>query len=281
MVKIGSRKSPLAIRQAEEALRALKKAFPDEDFEIIGISTEGDKKLNSPLKSFGGKGVFIKELESALLAGEIDIAVHSAKDMPTELPDGLILAAALRRGPHEDVLLSLAKVSEIKVIGTSSARREIQLREAFSNAEIRPIRGNIGTRMEKLKNGEFDAIALAKAAVERLGIDDAELKITSLSFVCAAGQGVIALETLSDGAKYAAAVNDADTFVALTAEREFLRLSGGGCHSPVGAYAAVRDGIITMETLRETDGKIIRNKMSGQDPVLLARKMINGGIENA
>ncbi len=281
MVKIGSRKSPLAIRQAEEALRALKTTFPDEDFEIIGFSAEGDKNLNAPLKSFGGKGVFIKELESALLAGEIDIAVHSAKDMPTELPDGLILAAALRRGPHGDVLLSLADTPEIKTIGTSSARREVQLREAFPNAEIRSIRGNIGTRMGKLKNGEFDAIALARAAVERLGIDDAELKITPLDFVSAAGQGVIALETRSDRAEYAAAVNDADTFTALTAEREFLRLSGGGCHSPAGAYATVRGGVITMETLREAGGKIIRNKMSGRNPVLLARKMVNGGGENA
>lgn len=281
MVKIGSRKSPLARRQAEEALTALKKAFPDEDFEIIGISTEGDKKLNLPLKSFGGKGVFIKELELALLSGEIDIAVHSAKDMPTELPDGLMLAAALKRGPHEDVLLSLSDKSEIKVIGTSSARREVQLHEIFPNAEILPIRGNIGTRIEKLKNGEFDAISLAKAAVERLDIDNAELRIMPLNFVSAAGQGIIALETRSDNTGHAAAVNDADTFAALTAEREFLRLSGGGCHSPVGAYATVRKGVITMETLREVNGKIIKNRMNGQNPVLLAQEMINGGGKNA
>lgn len=279
MIKIGSRKSPLAIRQAEEALSALKAVFPDETFEIIGISTEGDKNLNAPLKSFGGKGVFIKELEAALLSGEIDIAVHSAKDMPAELPDGLCLSAALTRGPYGDVLVSLTD-SEPKVIGTGSARREVQLRGLYPNAQIKPIRGNIHTRIGKLQSGEYDAIALAEAAIKRLDIHDG-LKITPLPIVSAAGQGIIALETRSGDTKYAAAVNDADTFTALTAEREFLRLSGGGCHSPVGAYAVVRDGVITMETLRETYGKIIRNKMSGQAPVLLARKMINGGSENA
>ncbi len=273
MIKIGSRKSPLAIRQAEEAVLRLREAFPDEEFEIVGISTKGDKELDKPLKNFGGKGVFIKELEAALLSDEIQMAVHSAKDMPTELPDGLVIGAALKRGPHEDVLVTLRDT--IKIIGTGSARREIQLRQVYPNAEIKPIRGNIHTRLDKLKSGEYDAIVLARAAIERLGINDADLCIKPLDFVCAAGQGIIAVEVKrGDAKKYAKVINDESTFTALTAEREFLRLSGGGCHSPVGAYAVVENGVITMETLIERDSKIVRRKMSGSDPAALANKMI-------
>lgn len=275
MIKIGSRKSPLAIRQAEEAALKLKKAFPCESFEIVGISTKGDKQPDTPLKSFGGKGVFIKELEAALLNGEIQMAVHSAKDMPTALPEGLIIGAALKRGSHEDVLVRLKETKTLKVIGTGSVRREIQLREIYPNAEIKPIRGNIHTRIEKLKSGEYDAIALAKAALERLEINDPGLCIAELDFISAAGQGIIAVEVKECGQeKYMSVLNDTDTFTALTAEREFLNASGGGCHSPVGAYAAVEDGIITMETLCQKDGKTIRRKMSGTDPVRLAREMI-------
>ena len=275
MIKIGSRKSPLAMRQTEMAVGALKTAFPNEEFKIVGISTEGDKKIDTPLKDFGGKGAFIKELETALLRNEIQMAVHSAKDMPTELPEGLIIAAALKRGAHRDVLVCRADTAEIRVIGTGSARRAAQLRLTHPNAEIRPIRGNIGTRIEKLKNGGYDAITLAEAAVERLGIDDRDIKILPLDFICAACQGIIAVETASEGSArcFAEAINHADTFTAMTAEREFLRATGGGCHSAAGAYAEVKDGIITMETFREIDGNIIRKKDSGTNPIKLAQKL--------
>lgn len=259
MIKIGSRTSPLAMKQTEMAVEELKKAFPEEEFEIVGISTKGDKRLDMPLKDFGGKGAFIKEIETALLNNEIQMAVHSAKDMPTELSDGLVLSAALKRGPHEDVLIKSKSTDRIKVIGTGSARREIQLREIYPNAEIRSIRGNIHTRIEKLKRGEYDAITLAKAAVERLNINDDELEITVLDFVCAASQGIIAVETArGEFERYAEAINHEETFLAMNAEREFLKSMGGGCHSPVGAYAEVKDGVIVMETLFEKDGKIIR-----------------------
>lgn len=276
MIKIGSRKSPLAMRQTEMVVEKLKKAFPDEEFEIVGISTKGDKQLDKSLKSFGGKGVFIKELESALLSDEIQMAVHSAKDMPTELPEKLCIGAAIERGAHEDVLVccgdaALNKTSEI-VIGTGSLRRELQIKEVFPKAEIKPIRGNIHTRIEKLNNGEYDAIILAKAALERLEISD--IKVMPLDFICAAGQGIIAVEAKRGAAeKYTAEINDKNTALALAAEREFLKAVGGGCHSPVGAYAVVENNIITMETLQLKDGKVIRKKMSGSDPIELARKM--------
>lgn len=282
MIKIGSRKSPLAMRQTAIVAEKLKKAFPDEEFEIVGISTKGDKQLDKSLKSFGGKGIFIKELEAALLSDKIQMAVHSAKDMPTELPDGLCIGAAIERGAHEDILVFCGdKISDFKsgtpnkiTIGTGSVRREAQIKEIFPGVQIKPIRGNIHTRIEKLKNGEYDAIILAKAALERLEITDNAIKTAPLDFICAAGQGIIAVETKCGAAeKYMTAINDKNTSLSLTAEREFLKAVGGGCHSPAGAYAVVKNDVITMETLQLKEGKIIRKKMSGSDPLELARKM--------
>lgn len=282
MIKIGSRKSPLAMRQTAIVAEKLKKAFPDEEFEIVGISTKGDKQLDKSLKSFGGKGIFIKELEAALLSDKIQMAVHSAKDMPTELPDGLCIGAAIERGAHEDILVFCGdEISDFKsgipnkiTIGTGSVRREAQIKEIFPVVQIKPIRGNIHTRIEKLKNGEYDAIILAKAALERLDITDNAIKTAPLDFICAAGQGIIAVETKCGAAeKYMTAINDKNTSLSLTAEREFLKAVGGGCHSPAGAYAVVKNDVITMETLQLKEGKIIRKKMSGSDPLELARKM--------
>jgi uroporphyrinogen III methyltransferase/synthase len=289
MIKIGSRKSPLAMRQTEIVVEKLKATFPNEEFEIVGISTKGDKQLDKSLKSFGGKGVFIKELEAVLLDDEIQMAVHSAKDMPTELPEGLCISAAIERGAHEDMLVycrdtkidfetalkNITDKGDTKpIIGTGSARREIQIKEIFPNAKIKPIRGNIQTRLEKLKSGEYDAIILAKAAFERLAISDNKIKFAPLDFICAAGQGIIAVETKVDfEKKYTEAINDKNTFLALTAERAFLAAVGGGCHSPVGAYAVAENGEITMQTLQIRDSKIIRKKMSGSDAEKLAREL--------
>ncbi|MCC8170090.1 MAG: hydroxymethylbilane synthase, partial [Oscillospiraceae bacterium] len=191
-------KSPLAMRQAEIVLKKLQRAFPDERFEIVGIATTGDRQLDKPLAGFGGEGVFIKELEAAALSGEIQMAVHSAKDMPTELPDGFCIAAVTERGAHEDVLVcppgfeSRVSADAEFAIGTGSARREVQLRQLYPNAEINPIRGNIHTRLEKMRSGEYNAIVLAKAALERLETEN--VSVIPLDFVCAAGQGIIAVD---------------------------------------------------------------------------------------
>ena len=261
------------MRQTEIVTDKLKQAFPEDEFEIIGISTKGDKILDKSLQSFGGKGVFIKELETALISGETDMAVHSAKDMPVELPEGLRIGAVLERGAHEDVMILFSdKIPNI--IGTGSIRREVQIKEIYPDAEIGSIRGNINTRIEKLRRGEYDAIIIAKAALERLGIGD-DLYITPLDFVCAAGQGIIAIETRKgDLEKYMAAINDADTALALEAERAFLEVSGGGCHSPVGAYAIVKDGVITMETMLMKDDKIIRKTLTGREPKEIAESAV-------
>lgn len=253
----------------------LQKHFPAEGFEIKEITTHGDRDRTSALSSFGGSGVFVKEIEYALLSGEIDIAVHSAKDMPTELPEGLVIGAALKRAAHEDTIVTRGGVYAPGVIGTGSARRAAQLKRLYPRAEIRPIRGNIETRLQKLKNGEYDAVVIAKAAIERLEIRDSALRVTVLEdFISAAGQGIIAAEVRKGTMEgFMNAVNDRDTMAALTAERAFLRAAGGGCHEPSGAYARAGREKITMEAMLEKDGRLAAAEGEGTDPEELGRRM--------
>ena len=281
-IKIGSRKSALAIRQTEAVIEQLKTQFPDDTFEIIGISTKGDKQLDKTLQSFGGKGVFIKEIETALLDGKIDMAVHSAKDMPTEVPDGLHISAALLRDDRSDVLVYFGdtKISDIKIIGTGSARREAQAKKLIPNAVFMPIRGNIHTRLEKLKNGEYDAVIMAKAAINRLDITDAHIETLGDDFICAAGQGILAIETAGEKMKkYTDAINDAAAMTELTAERAFLEYTGGGCHAPCGASAVFDGQTIKMRTFYGDTKSDVRLEMSGTDPVSLGKEMAQKTLE--
>ena len=281
-IKIGSRKSALAIRQTEAVIEQLKTHFPDDTFEIVGISTKGDKQLDKLLQSFGGKGVFIKEIETALLDGDIDMAVHSAKDMPTEVPDGLHISAALLRDDRSDVLVYFGgtKISDIKIIGTGSARREAQAKKLFPNAVFMPIRGNIHTRLEKVKNGEYDAVIMAKAAINRLDITDAHIETLGDDFICAAGQGILAIETAyGKMKKYTDAINDAAAMTELTAERAFLEYTGGGCHAPCGASAVFDGQTIKMRTFYGDTKSDVRLEMSGTDPVLLGKEMAQKTLE--
>ena len=271
-IRIGTRKSPLAMKQTEAVIGVLKQKFPDDTFKIVGISTKGDKDLNKTLSSFGGKGVFIKEIEAALLNGEIDMAVHSAKDMPTDLPENLTISAAPVRGDRRDVLVHYT--DDIKIIGTGSQRREAQAKTLFPNAEFKPIRGNIATRLEKVKNGEFDAVIMARAAIDRLNIKD--VKITGLgdNFVCAAGQGIIAVETVKGKmTEYTDAINDTNVFTELTAERAFLHGVGGGCQAPCGASAVYDNGNITMRTFYSDGENSICLEMTGDNPYELGKTM--------
>ncbi len=281
-IKIGSRKSALAIKQTEAVIEKLKERFPYDTFEIVGISTKGDRQLDRTLKSFGGKGVFIKEIEAALLSGEIDMAVHSAKDMPTEIPEGLFISAALLRDDRSDVLVYFGdtKLSDIRIIGTGSARREAQAKKLFPNAVFKPIRGNIHTRLEKVKNGEYDAVIMARAAINRLDISDAHIKTLGDDFICAAGQGILAIET-ADGKmkKYTDAINDITAMTELTAERAFLENTGGGCHAPCGASAVFDGKTITMRTFYGDTKTEVRLEMSDVDPVLLGKEMAQKTLE--
>ena len=264
IIKIGSRKSQLAIKQTEAVIKKLKEHFPNDTFEIVGISTKGDRQLDKSLQSFGGKGVFIKEIETALLSGEIDMAVHSAKDMPTEICNGLTISAALLRDDRSDVLVHFGdtELSDIKIIGTGSARRQSQAEKLFPNAVFKPIRGNIGTRLEKVKNGEYDAVTDVK--IENLGDN----------FICAAGQGILAIETVVGKAdKYAQAINDKVAMTELKCERAFLQYTGGGCHAPCGASAEFNGKEIKMCTFFKENDKEIYLEMFGNDPILLGKKM--------
>ena len=260
IIKIGSRKSQLAIKQTEAVIKKLKEHFPNDTFEIVGISTKGDRQLDKSLQSFGGKGVFIKEIETALLSGEIDMAVHSAKDMPTEICNGLTISAALLRDDRSDVLVHFGdtELSDIKIIGTGSARRQSQAEKLFPNAVFKPIRGNIGTRLEKVKNGEYDAVIMARAAINRLAVSDVKIENLGDNFICAAGQGILAIETVVGKAdKYAQAIND----------------TGGGWHAPCGASAEFNGKEIKMCTFFKENDKEIYLEMFGNDPILLGKKM--------
>lgn len=281
-IKIGSRKSDLAIKQTEAVIEQLKMHFPSDTFEIVGISTKGDKQLDKTLQSFGGKGVFIKEIETALLNGEIDMAVHSAKDMPTEISNDLEISAALLREDRSDVLVYFGdtKISDIMIIGTGSARREAQAKKLFPHAVFKPIRGNIHTRLEKLKNGEYDAVIMAKAAVNRLNIDNAHITNLGDNFICAAGQGILAVETLCGKMKkYTDAINDTAAMTELTAERSFLQYTGGGCHAPCGASAVFDGQTITMRTFYGDTKSDVKLEMTGTDPVLLGKNMAQKTLE--
>jgi hydroxymethylbilane synthase len=238
---IASRGSQLALWQArwvEARLTAL-----GHECLIEIIKTTGDKITDAPLARIGGKGLFTKEIEEALLDGRADLAVHSLKDLPTELPEGLTLAALPPREDPRDAVIGrkLADLAQGAAVGTSSLRRGAQLRRLRPDLRIESIRGNLDTRLRKLDEGQYDAIVLASAGLRRLGWEGRIAELLPVETMCpAAGQGALAIETrVSDAAQDAcAALDHADTRAAVTAERAFLRSLGGGCQVPIGAYAS-------------------------------------------
>ena len=231
MIRIGTRKSKLALIQTELVKTQILKYFPNEKIEIVHVVTHGDKVLDKPLGEIGGKGVFTKEIEEKLLDKTIDIAVHSAKDVPMELADGLCLGAVLLRDDNRDVILKRKETKKIgagSIIGTSSLRREIQIKQISPDVTIKSLRGNVGTRIDKLKSGEYDAIILAAAGLKRLGLDnDTELDYIypdEEKFISAAGQGILAIECRNGDLKDVMAVlDDRKARICLEAEREFLK----------------------------------------------------------
>ena len=263
-LRIGSRGSPLALVQAGQVQQALAKAsgLAPEQFEIKVIRTSGDKIQNRPLADVGGKGLFTKEIEEALISGGIDFAVHSSKDIPALLPAGLTLAGFLAREDPRDALISgqaktkanaLAELPRNALVGTSSPRRQALLKRARPDLRVAPLRGNVETRLRKIDAGEMDAAILAVAGLKRLGLFStiaAPLEIDA--FLPAVGQGAIAIETRADDEKaraLAAAINDADTHSALAAERAFLAALGGSCRTPIAGHARVHGDTVTFRGL--------------------------------
>ncbi len=246
MLTIGSRGSKLALWQANHVKSVLEVLGYECRIEVI--KTSGDLRTDVPLKEVGNKGVFTKEIEEALLAGTIDLAVHSLKDMPTVLPEGLSLTATPEREDVRDVLLgkTLDELKPEERVGTGSLRRVAQLKAMRPDLRIEAIRGNVDTRIRKLQDGQYDAIVLAAAGLRRLGLHEHIRQYLSVEQMCpAVGQGSLAIETrLDGGAGYetVAKLDNAETRAAVTAERAVLARLGGGCEVPIGAYGKVTDG---------------------------------------
>ncbi len=271
---IGSRGSKLAVLQARMVETALKAAFPDIQIEFKTITTTGDRDRTRSLDEVGGQGIFVKELEHALVAEKIDLAVHSLKDVPTELGPGLSLAAVLPREDPRDVLVSSSGLNMAQLpggsrLGTDSRRRAAQLKAIRPDLIPCPIRGNIDTRLRKVKNGEVNGAILAAAALLRLGLADriAEFLPVDL-FLPAVGQGAIAVEVRGQDAisvQAASAINHVSTMQSVKAERAFMRALGGGCRAPIAALAIVSDGRIAVEGMVASMdySRIVRDRNSG------------------
>jgi hydroxymethylbilane synthase len=254
-LRIGTRGSALALWQARSIARALRESTGIEP-EIVIIKTSGDKFQQTSFSQIGTKGVFIKELEDALLEERIDLAVHSMKDVPTEMPEGLTIAAIGKREDVRDALLSangatLASLPQGARVGTSSLRRQSQLLLARRDLRILELRGNVDTRIEKLKRGDYDAIVLAKAGLDRLGLSTniSEVLPPEVSLP-AAGQGAIGIEARAADAatlRVLTTLDDAETRSAVTAERSALAGLGGGCQVPIGAWGRVENGKLLLD----------------------------------
>jgi hydroxymethylbilane synthase len=254
-LRIGTRGSPLALAQAHMTRAALAAQGVAEDaIEIVTIRTSGDRIQDRPLAEAGGKGLFTKEIEEALLAGIVDLAVHSAKDMPTVLPGGLMLAACLPREDVRDAFISrgapsLRELPQGAAVGTASLRRQAMVKRLRPDVSVVPLRGNVETRIRKLEAGEVDATLLALAGLKRLGLADKATALLDVQeFLPAVGQGAITIEARSDDARIRellARIDHADTSTALACERAFLAVLDGSCRTPIAGHAVLEGDAIT------------------------------------
>ncbi len=283
-ITLGSRPSKLARWQTEHILDILKSAWPDLSYRVITLVTEGDKTLDRPLPEIGGKGVFTQVLEAALLSGEIDLAVHSLKDLPVDNAPGLDVGAISQRANAQDVLISAKqqKLSDLPLnarVGTSSLRRAAQIRAVRPDLTILPLRGNIDTRLRKVLQGEYDAILLAAAGVERLDLGEFISEYLPFEVMLPApGQGALAVQCRADDTRLQTLIqpiHDAATAGAVAAERAYLAALGGGCSAPVAAFAEEKNGILQLTGLvASVDGqRIIRGAAAGIDPNALGEML--------
>ena len=274
LIRIATRKSPLALWQAEHVAHRLRGAFPGLRTELVKMTTRGDKILDAPLAKVGGKGLFVKELEQGMLDGEADIAVHSMKDVPIEFPEGLLLAAILKREDPCDALVSnqfasLASLPADAKIGTSSLRRQCQIKERLPSCEIISLRGNVNTRLGKLDAGEFDAIVLAAAGLKRLGFEDRITEILTPDIsLPSMGQGAIGIECREGDSQvlaWVSCLHDDTTAIRVTAERAMNERLQGGCQVPIAGYAEwVGDRLRLRGLVGSPDGsQIIRGEKFG------------------
>lgn len=264
-VKIGSRESKLAVIQSELVMAAIRRADPALELELVTMKTTGDKILDKTLDRIGGKGLFVKELDQALRDGRADFTVHSLKDMPMETPEDLPLAAfSAREDPRDALVLpeGAAALDRSKPIGCASRRRQLQLKALFPDMEVKPVRGNVQTRLRKLEAGEFSALVLAAAGLKRLGLEDRISRYFSVEeLLPAAGQGILAVQTRR-GVDCAClkAVHDPDAACCALAERAFVRALNGGCTSPVAAHAVVNGETLTLTGLYVSEDETVLRK---------------------
>ncbi len=284
-IRIGTRGSELAMWQAHYVADLLGR----ENVEIITIKTQGDRIQNVSFDKMEGKGFFTKEIEEALLGEKIDLAVHSLKDLPTENPPGLVIAAIPERGPYGDLLLIRPEsydeseeipVTKNAVIGTSSLRRRSQLMVARGDFTVEALRGNVNTRLRKLQEKQYDAIVMAEAGMKRIDLDVGEMKVFNLDlsyFLPAPAQGALGLQIREGDIETRAVVEKLDdpVTVRLTlAERSFLQHFGGGCHVPIGAFAEGNDIIRLSGVVADPDGKVFfRETIAGKDPAALGSEL--------
>ena len=291
-VKVGTRGSKLALAQTELVIKALNERFPQIDFQMVTMSTRGDRDTSRALLEFGGKAVFVEEFEEAILKGDIDIAVHSAKDMPMEIMEGLTISGTLPRACPQDVFIYKSGRSfdrnDSFVVGTSSLRRQYQIRDMYPNAVCKNLRGNVGTRIQKLEDGEYDAIILAAAGLERLGIIDGsagclEVQKDKLTFrylstesmLPAACQGIIAIETRTSGEVYdmVRAINDTEVYTQLTCERAVLSRLNAGCHEPIGVYSELHGDHVKLSLMKADAASSDKEK---DEEIQIHRKTVEG-----
>jgi hydroxymethylbilane synthase len=294
-LRIGTRGSRLALAQADWVKKRLVAAGVTGAAELVVIRTSGDRFADRPLAAIGGKGLFVKEIEEALLAGTIDIAVHSLKDLPAELAAGLVLAAVPEREDPRDALLcrrsgGLAALPHRACVGTSSPRRAALLRATRPDVQVEPLRGNVDTRLRKLEAGEVDAVVLAQAGLHRLGIEWPYTTVLAAEqFVPAIGQGALAIECRAGALAAAlAAIDDGQSHDAIRAERAFLLAVGGSCVTPLAAHGAVSDGVLALHAViaAPSGERLVRGEQRGapRDAEVLGRALAerllaDGGTE--
>jgi hydroxymethylbilane synthase len=296
ILRIGTRGSKLALTQSRWVRDKIEAKHPNLQVELVRIKTTGDKILDSPLAKIGGKGLFVKEIEEALLNERVDLAVHSMKDVPAELPEGLILATFPEREDPRDAFVSLkyGKLEQLPQgarVGTGSLRRAAQLLHIRPDLELVPLRGNVDTRLRKLETGEFQAIILAAAGMRRLGFTDRISQLLSTEQILPAiGQGALGLEVRHDDEQTIGLIyflNDEKTEVRVQAERAFLKELEGGCQVPIAAFCRINNGQLHLQGMvAELDGsRIIRDKIRGERNeaeemgIRLARRLLASGAD--
>jgi len=296
VLRIGTRRSKLALGQSEWVKKRIEGRHPHAQVQLVRIKTTGDKILDSPLAKIGGKGLFVKEIEEALLNERVDLAVHSMKDVPATLPEGLILASFPEREDPHDAFVSidypnLDQLPQGARVGTGSLRRAAQLLHIRPDLELLPLRGNVDTRLRKLEAGEFQGIILAAAGMRRLGIEDRISQVLPTEQILPAiGQGALGLEVRRDDEETIGLINflnDKETQVTVEAERAFLKELEGGCQVPIAAFSRLSGGRLELEGMvAELDGsKIIRDRITGarneaEDMgIRLARRLLASGAD--